>query len=480
MRRGERLKFDSRLVQGWRRGQHRRRRLTRRGRWTLAGGAFLAASLAAVLLDDGAVESPDPHATTLPPVAGRPPPPAALPAGLVDTVLRQLPVGEQALAQPVMRAAPDPSGAGEDAGAPRHLVSTIQVEAGLGRSPYPVRVDYSLDRELSHRVFKILSRGRVALGHVIVLDPASSRVLAYASTDPERFPPTRAYPAASLIKVVTAAAALDADPEVASRPCHFVGNPYRLTRSRLDPPKRGRETTLRRALAMSNNQCFAQLAVHTVGSGGMLAAIDRFGLREVPAPVHAAGQVDPGEDALDLGRLGSGLDGTRITPLHAARLAATLADGVLREPTWVERITGPDGRVVPLPAPRAPRQVLTPDLAARLREMLVDTTRRGTARRAFRDRRGRPLLGEVRVAGKTGSLSGRDPDGRYEWFIGLAPAEAPTIAVATLLVQGDLWWRNASQIAAEVLEEILCTDGPRSCDAARAARWRGGVGGSAS
>ena len=67
--------------------------------------------------------------------------------------------------------------------------------------------------------------------------------------------------------------------------------------------------------------------------------------------------------------------------------------------------------------------------------MLVETTRSGTARRAFRKRNGQPLLGGVSVAGKTGSLSGKDPDGRYEWFIGVAPADAPRVAVAAVVVQ---------------------------------------------
>jgi hypothetical protein len=73
------------------------------------------------------------------------------------------------------------------------------------------------------------------------------------------------------------------------------------------------------------------------------------------------------------------------------------------------------------------------------------------------------------VAGKTGSLSGENPTGRYEWFIGVAPAEEPRIAVATLLVQSDLWWRNASQIAAEVLRRVFCTG--KSCRPENAGRW---------
>ena len=101
--------------------------------------------------------------------------------------------------------------------------------------------------------------------------------------------------------------------------------------------------------------------------------------------------------------------------------------------------------------------------------MLVDTTVRGTARSAFRDRRGRPLLGPGKVAGKTGSLSGKAPEGRYEWFIGAAPADSPTVAIAVVLVQSRLWWRSASQIAGDVLHHVFCPED--GCRAEAALRW---------
>lgn len=306
---------------------------------------------------------------------------------------------------------------------------------------------YTYDAAFTERVKRVLKLGRVSLGHVVAMDPKTGRLLASVSTDTERFPMTRTYPAASLIKVVTAAAALDRDPGVKARTCHYVGSPWRLTRSRVDPPRGGNETTFRKALAISNNQCFAQIAVHTLGSEAMLDAIDRFGFLDEPAPGYAAGSVDPGSDNYALGKLGSGLAGTRITPLHAVQLAGVLADGLLREPVWLEGVT----------PTRAPRRVMTEELADELRDLLVTTTARGTARSAFRDPRGRPLLGSIRVAGKTGSLSGRNPTGRYEWFIGLAPADGePQIALATVVVQNDLWWRNASQISAAVMKSWFC------------------------
>ncbi|MCP4068131.1 MAG: hypothetical protein GY741_07610, partial [Phycisphaeraceae bacterium] len=104
---------------------------------------------------------------------------------------------------------------------------------------------------------------------MIVLDARTGRVLAYASTDPRGFPPTRAYPAASLVKIVTAAAVLEASPSQKPRPCRYRGNPYRLGRSHLVRPKTGREISLEVALATSNNKCFAQFAVNDVGGPAM-------------------------------------------------------------------------------------------------------------------------------------------------------------------------------------------------------------------
>jgi cell division protein FtsI/penicillin-binding protein 2 len=386
----------------------------------------------------------------------------AVPPGLVV----RLPVTRDALELPrtsELQAAPD-----DDGYAPGLLYEEVDVTGPGLRGP--LRVEYTLDAELTGRVFRTLRRARAALGHVIVMDPESGRLFAYASTDVSRFPPTRPYPAASLVKVITAAAALDRDPETARLPCRFRGNPWRLTPSRLDPPAHGSEVSLRRALATSNNQCFAQLAVHAVGADALLNTIARFGWLAEPAPAHDAGRADPGDDRFGLGRLGCGLAGCRITPLHAAQLAASLARGELVAPRWIHRVVDADGRELRLPAPPPHRDVMRPDLAAELRGMLVGTTISGTARHAFRKRSGQPLLGKVRTAGKTGSLSGSNPDGRYEWFVGVAPAERPRIAVAVLMVQGHLWWRSASQVAASVLESVFCEDG--KCSADHAERWR--------
>ncbi len=420
-----------------------------RGRMTLIG--LGSALLAGAILAQHGGDAPAPETTAAVSAA-----PVPLPAVAPEELLRRLPPGA--------RGASVGSFVDADAG---RVVEQVPVAGGTAPAPQLYRVQYSVDPELSLSVERILRRGRVALGHVLLMDVESGRLLAYESTDPSQFPATNAYPMASIMKVVTAAGLLRLKPEAAGDRCRFVGSPYRLTRARLETPRVGQTATLERALATSNNQCFARIAVHDLGAHAVTDEARRVGLLRAPAPGHDPGSLEDTADDLDLGRLGSGLDGSWVTPLGALRLAAALAHGELVEPRWVDAIESAEGASLRLPEPALPARVWREDVAERLREMLVQTTRSGTARRAFRDRRGRPLLGPVQVAGKTGSLSGREPKGRYEWFVGVAPAENPTLAIATLVVNGDLWWRSSSQIAAEVLRDVFCEDG--GCSAAAGA-----------
>jgi len=422
-----------------------------------AVSALVLASLGTGLAGDRSVGSPAPR-----PVAA--PPPDAPPE-----LLERLPVTRAVLDLEAFQPPGIDAGRVGDTGVRGRVYETVELE-GEGVDG-PLRVEYTLDATLTREVHRALSNGRVSLGHIVVMDPNSGRLLAYASTDLQSFPPTRAYPAASLVKIVTAAAALDVAPEKAKLPCRYQGSAYRLTPARIDPPRKGRTISLRRALASSNNQCFAQLAVHAVGGAPLMERIGRFGWLSAPAPAHAAGSADPGEDRYDLGRFGAGLKGAEITPLHAAQLAAALSHGEIRAPRWVERVVDGNGRELSLPALDAPRRAMDPSVASALREMLVDTTTRGTARSAFRRRNGRPMVGAVKVAGKTGSLTGRDPAGKYEWFVGVAPADAPLLAVATVVVHGDLYWRGGAQLAADVLRRAFCPEG--RCRAENAARWIG-------
>lgn len=320
-----------------------------------------------------------------------------------------------------------------------------------------LEVEFTVDSALDERVREVLAAGRIALGHVILMDPSSGEIFSYVSTAPELFPATRAYPTASLMKVVTAAAVLRHAPEAVDRDCRYLGNPYELRKPFLRAPARGgRVDSFWRAIAISNNQCFGRLAIHDVGEVALLQEMRSVGMLDAPAANHAAGRVGAIDGDLDLAYLGSGLAKSFVTPLAAIRLAALLDDGKLVTPYWIAHVRDEQGRYLWLPERPAPRRVWSPQIAHRLREQLVSVTTEGTASRAFKDSKGKPLLGSIQVSGKTGTLSGTNPDGTYQWFIGVAPADEPQFAIASIVVRDGRGGVTASQVAAATLKKIFC------------------------
>jgi cell division protein FtsI/penicillin-binding protein 2 len=66
------------------------------------------------------------------------------------------------------------------------------------------------------------------------------------------------------------------------------------------------------------------------------------------------------------------------------------------------------------------------------------------------------VLGDIEVAGKTGSLSNHEkPFKDYSWFVGFAPADDPRIAVAAVVVNGLKWRIHAPYVAREALRAYL-------------------------
>jgi TonB family protein len=345
------------------------------------------------------------------------------------------------------------------------------IRAAAPEASGPLAVEYTVDAALEAQIRAILARTDSHLAQVIVMDPATGEVFAYVATDPQAFPATRAYPTASLMKVVTAAAVLREKPSAANRSCRYLGSPYDVDAARLAAPRSGgRVESFDDALAISNNQCFARLAVHDVGRAALLAEIERVGLLAPPAVGHPGGSIEPVESSLALGRLGSGLAGSFLSPLAAARLAAALARGELVEPHWIARVRDAKGELVAVPEFSAPRRIWEPEVADALRRSLRGVTERGTARRAFRNEQEEPLLGDVTVAGKTGTLHGDEPEGLYQWFAGVAPAEEPRIAIAALVVRSEASEQrggagtSASRVAAETLRALLCDDAGCAAD----------------
>jgi cell division protein FtsI/penicillin-binding protein 2 len=389
-------------------------------------------------------------------------------AGLVAGALALLsPEGSgelgKAVAQEQVRRAPGrpPVLAGLDPRAHRRDGDALVSELADGSTAV-----LTLDPDLQEHVASELARFEVPYAGVVAIEPASGRVLAYvshSSADPsagdvalDAAPPT-----ASVFKIITAAALLDVGVDVSTEVCYH-GGASRIRAHDLEDSDRDRScATLAEAVGGSLNVVFAKLADRHLDSAILARYAGAFGFGQglpfdVPTPVSAVDIPDQSADRLEFARTAAGFWHVHMSPLHGALIAATFANGGrMPRATIVDHVVSSDGEVRFRHEPGVYRAVISRRTARAVSEMMERTVTRGTARGAFFDAEGRAFLPEVRVAGKTGSLSDSRPYRGYTWWVGFAPADEPTIAVAALVVNTPVWRIKASYVARETLREYV-------------------------
>jgi peptidoglycan glycosyltransferase len=326
------------------------------------------------------------------------------------------------------------------------------------------RAELTLDPGLQAHVTKLLRNYAVPYAAVVAIEPASGRVLAYvshSSADPAAGDLARdpAPPSASVFKLVTSAALLDAGVAPTETAC-YSGGLHRLELADItDNPRRDRScASLEDAVGGSINAVIAKLADRHLDRARIERYAQAFGFGHA-LPFDAETRpsaIDVPADRLELARTAAGFWHMHMSPLHGALMASAIANGgVMPRAGMVERVVDAKDRVQYNFAPGAYRTVIPRPTAKTLAHMMVATTTRGTARSAFHDPKGRPFLPGIAVAGKTGSLSDEQPYRAYSWWVGFAPEEAPEIAVAALVVNGPLWRIKSSYVAREALRYML-------------------------
>lgn len=325
----------------------------------------------------------------------------------------------------------------------------------------------TLDVKLQAAAEKVLSRAKAPRGAVVVTD-RDGRVLALAgrrTLDPKGGPDGIVdlrlaldawAPAASIFKVVSTSAMVEAGAHAADRVC-FHGGVRSVMESNLVDGKQDRRCeSLSYGLAFSQNAIIAKVAHQRLQPADLAAAADRFGFgKPLPfaAPAAFGNAAIPSEKGVPFARTAAGFDGVTLSPLGGAMLAGTIArEGEAAPPTIIAAII--DGRSeLPAPPPPAPRRVLDARVAAEVATMMTQTCRAGSAARAFQ---GREKIRDIQVAGKTGTLSVHAPDYmQYSWFVGYAPADRPALTISVLLGNAELWHLKAHTAARTVLAEGL-------------------------
>jgi len=331
------------------------------------------------------------------------------------------------------------------------------------------RAELTLDPRLQQSTENVLRNFQIPFGAAVVVSIPDGRVLALvgqSAADPRLGPSELALrpwaPAASVFKVISAAALVENGVMGSTRTCYHGGVSSILADNLVDVPAIDRRCdTLAFGLGKSQNAIIAKLATRHLTADDLTRVGRSFGFDEaIPfeLPVEPSHLDVPGDDHLEFARTAAGFWHSTLSPMHGALLAAAIANrGQMPAPMLIDRAVDRDGRPVVAPV-ATPRHVVDATAAREVGRMMELTTRIGTAKGTFRDKRGRRLL-PFEVAGKTGTLSAETDHGYvgYSWFVGYAPAERPTIAFAVVLGNNPNWRIKATYVGRHIVSEVLGT-----------------------
>lgn len=335
-------------------------------------------------------------------------------------------------------------------------------------------VDRAVQQEAERILLKALLASQAGSGTLLVLDARTGGVLAMANMptyEPAAYfdapldtfrnnAISAIYEPGSVIKPLTVAAALDArvihpDSTYDDQGVIVVGDQEIRN---ADGQAHG-TTTMTEMLAYSLNVGAAHVA-SALGPARFYELFKRFGFSD-PTGIDLAAEERgilrvPGQDTWhmsDLGRNSFG-QGMSATPLQVAVAYGALANGgVIQRPHVVAALREPGGRLVPLERDWG-RQVISPEVAQQVTDMLVEAVRLGMQP---------AMVPGYTVAGKSGTsqvVAGGEyqEDNYIGSFVGYGPASAPRYVILVKLdglADGQWGVREAGPAFAEMFKFLM-------------------------
>ena len=298
-------------------------------------------------------------------------------------------------------------------------------------------------------------------GDVVMLDPATGEVLAVASRReggsmrPSAF--TETFEPGSLAKIFAAAALIAHDRVRPTERVSGEGGRYRLPDRVVTDEHPLPTLTLADAIRVSSNIALVKFAarLRPAEQYGMLRAFGFGAPTGVEFPAESQGKLRPPREWTrpSSASLAIGYE-LAVTPIQlAAAYGAIANNGVLLQPTLIREVRDPDGAVRYRHRPEPVRRVVTPQVAAKLRDLLRGVVEAGgTAERA--------ALANFQLAAKTGTarrvVGGRYAPGQYTAsFAALFPADDPQLVVVMKIDNPQKGSYFAAQTAAPVTRSML-------------------------
>lgn len=267
------------------------------------------------------------------------------------------------------------------------------------------------------------------------------------------------YPPGSIFKTITAAAALETDPAVATKTFNDTGKISFPDGTSLN--NYGNEVlgniNLKEAYRLSSNAVFGQLAID-MGNTTLKEYAEKFGFnsRMPGIGLDISQSIFPTLQDYQKGEIaqtGIGQGAVLTTPMEMALMAATVAnDGVLMQPKLVNKVVDKDGNTVEEIQNKVLKSdVIKPETATTLRDYMGNLVQKNLYRW--------PDLNGTNAGGKTGTADYTLPNGElavpHGWFVAVAPLDNPQVAVAVIVENGGLGATKAADVASKVVREAV-------------------------
>lgn len=343
-----------------------------------------------------------------------------------------------------------------------------EIPMTLGEVQTKAQVIYALDWESQRFMDNMFKAYRPDYGAFVAMDAASGRILSLCSysrnaTDLGHLALKASYPAASVFKIVTAAAAIDRNKMTPDTQIAYNGGNHTLYRRNVTGEFENRWTrrvTFSEAFAKSINTVFAKVGLYRLQPPDLMEYASRFQFNQpIPAdiPVEKASFEIAENDEWAIAEAASGFTrNSTLSPLQGALMAAAVAnDGLMMSPYLVDRAFTLDDGFLYEAQPSTVAVAVSPETAKALRTLMKETVRIGTSRSVFRKLFRKKGFDDLDVGGKTGSLVGMSPKGKYDWFVGYARRGDKKIAVSALTINEEKWQVKSSYLAKEFIQHFF-------------------------
>lgn len=328
-------------------------------------------------------------------------------------------------------------------------------------------LSYTIDGDIQKEAEKLLKSYKPDYGAIVAMDATTGKILAMASFEknegeaPQNLALRGSYPAASVFKIVTATAAVDKYSISPDTIIMFNGSNHTLYKRNVlnaNVNKWTRKMNLREAFARSVNTVFARLSFEKLQPADIREYAVRFGFNtqiQSDLPFDPGFTLVPDDDDYHLAEIVSGFNRmTKMSPIQGAMIASSIADdGVMRVPYIVEKATNEKGEVVFQSEPVTAAVTMSKGGAEKLKDLMEATVTSGTGRKSFRQLIRNRKFTELQIGGKTGSLTGTDPKGKVDWFVGYAINEKSKIAVAAITVNIKKWTVKSTFLAQSIFRK---------------------------